>query len=161
MGTPAVHGQKTEQRDGHRGECITRAAVQGRSSELLHGTILGSRLVTSSKALPWLRQSPQTFEVVLGALLARLDGGVITGVHGFAEHHQGLFGYVAAVAGDPFVVPVDGAAPTSMNDHGVRVREYPPQHGCADFMWKTMYMNVKVNVAVVVAALFVGCSALC
>jgi hypothetical protein len=28
------------------------------------------------------------------------------------------------------------------------------------FMWGTMYKNVKVNVAIVVAALFVGCSAL-
>jgi hypothetical protein len=71
------------------------------------GTILGSHLVTSSKALQLLRLSPAGFEVDLGALLAPLDGGVIPGMHGFAEHRHGLLGYVAAGARDPFVVPVD------------------------------------------------------
>jgi hypothetical protein len=47
------------------------------------------------------------FEVILGALLAALDGGVITSIHGVVEQRHGLLGEVATVSGDPFVLHVD------------------------------------------------------
>jgi hypothetical protein len=39
------------------------------------------------------------FEVVLGALLAAFDGGVITSIHGGVEQRHGLLRDVAMVAG--------------------------------------------------------------
>jgi hypothetical protein len=54
------------------------------------------------------------FEVVLGALLTALDGGVITSIHGCGEQGHRLFGEVAAVVGDPLWWVSIKTAPTSL-----------------------------------------------
>ena len=64
------------------------------------------------------------FEGVLGALRAALDGGVFTSIHGGVEERHRLFGEVAAVAGDPFVVGVDQYGPDE-SDHGGGVGKDP------------------------------------
>jgi hypothetical protein len=47
------------------------------------------------------------FEGTLGALLAAVDDGVFTSIHGGVEQRHGFLGEVAAIAGDPLVVHVD------------------------------------------------------
>ena len=79
-----------------------------------------------------LRTAPRGvvgFEVILGAYSPLSMAAMVISIAGGVEQGHGLFGEVAAVAGDPFVVHVDQDR-ADESDHGGGVGEDPHDPGC-------------------------------
>jgi hypothetical protein len=94
--------------------------------------------------------------VVLGALLAAGDRGVVSGIHLLGEERRGLLGEVAAVAGDPFVVGVDEDR-ADESDDGRGVGEDPDDSAAAldllvdPFDYPALAVGASVSVVLIIA----------